>query len=70
MDEMTQLYVCGDTSWWTGQALKLEHSYTPTSHAQRQMRRSSFPQFAGVGVWLVLGSRAGHLHQWRLAAVG
>ena len=39
---------------------------TITSHAQRQMRRNSF---AGVGVWLVLGSHAGYLHQWRLAAV-
>ena len=46
------------------------NTHTPTSHAQRQMRHSSFPQFVGVGVWLVLGSRAGHLHQWRLAAVG
>ena len=42
---------------------------TTTSHTQRQMRRSSFSQFGGVGVWLVMGSRAGHLHQWRLAAV-
>ena len=23
-----QLYVCGDTSWWRGQALKLGHSYS------------------------------------------
>ena len=35
-----QLYVCGDTSWWRGQALKLEHSYnnlpcTKTDEAQQ-----------------------------------
>ena len=35
-----QLYVCWDTSWWTGQALALEHSYnnppcTKTDEAQQ-----------------------------------
>ena len=42
---------------------------TTTLLAQRQMRRNSSPQFVGVGVWLVLGSHAGYLHQWRSAAV-
>ena len=40
MTHWQQLYVCGDTSWWRGQALTLEHSYnnppcTKTDEAQQ-----------------------------------
>ena len=49
-----QLCVCGDTSWWRGQALKLGHSYsnspcTNTDEAQQFSTRWGYGSGAGVG---------------------
>ena len=49
-----QLCVCGDTSWWRGQALKLGHSYTNlpctnTDGAQQFSTRWGYEGVAGVG---------------------
>ena len=49
-----QLCVCGDISWWRGQALKREHSYsnlpcTNTDEAQQFSTRWGYGSVAGVG---------------------
>ena len=49
-----QLCVCGDTSWWRGQPLKLGHSYTNlpftnTDGAQQFSTRWGYGGGAGVG---------------------
>ena len=49
-----QLCVCGDTSWWRGQALKLGHSYTnspctKTDGAQQFSTRWGYGGGAGGG---------------------
>ena len=49
-----QLCVCGDTSWWRGQALKLGHSYsnspcTNTDEAQQFSTSWGYEGVAGVG---------------------
>ena len=49
-----QLCVCGDTSWWRGQALTLGHSYsnlpcTNTDGAQQFSTRWGYGSVAGVG---------------------
>ena len=50
-----QLCVCGDTSWWRGQALKLGHSYsnppcTNTDEAQQFSTSWGHEGIAGVSV--------------------
>ena len=49
-----QLCVCGDTSWWRGQALKLGHSYTNlpftnTDEAQQFSTGWEYGSVTGVG---------------------
>ena len=49
-----QLYVCWDTSWWTGHALALEHSYnnppcTKTDEAQQFFTVWGCGGVAGIG---------------------
>ena len=49
-----QLYVCGDTSWWRGQALALKHSYsnppcTKTDEAQQFSTVCGCGGVAGIG---------------------
>ena len=48
-----QLCVCGDTSWWRGQALKLGHSYTSapcTNTDEAQQFSTSWGYGSGAGV--------------------